>query len=93
MRDYEGECAGCRCPGVYVPIGLCGRCRWKLRHAALTLAAILHNLATDDVLELLYRLAQRASSLCDGTAARFVRQTEPTAECPFAGDGWALEAA
>jgi hypothetical protein len=77
-------CKGCRRVEVYASIGLCGPCVRRVRNAARELVALLWCLANDEVLELLGRLAWRASSLYDGTAAAVVDVDDLVA------DGWGL---
>lgn len=85
MRGYDRECVGCGREGVYAPIGLCGRCRWDLRHAVRTLKRVLYCLASDRVLDLLERL-DREAGLCDGTASAFIERTSVPVEL----EGWPL---
>ena len=66
------NCKGCGTALTHAPIGLCPRCRRRLRDAARDLQALLWCLAGDAVLELLGALANRHSALYDGTAAEFV---------------------
>lgn len=82
-------CKGCRRVEVYAPIGLCGRCVRKVRDAARALVSLLWCLASDETLELLGRIAWRASALYDGTAAKVVETSARYSG--DVGDGWALD--
>ena len=84
----ETVCKGCgQEGGFYPPVGLCPKCRRRVRDAARVLVEVLWCLASDEVLSLLHRLAWRASTMHDGTAAEFMERTSvPVTDF----DGWAL---